>query len=235
MKRPKNLGKEPSKRESPGTDDGLVEDARFDEVFRSSLMHLFQARRDVRHFKSTPVSIERLKRLVDAARLAPSVGLSEPWRWVLVESESCRNQIVAEFEHSNTIAANAYADKAIQTEYARLKLAGLKEAPIHMAVFVESEPIQGRGLGRQTMPESLEYSVVAAIQNFWLAARSEGIGVGWVSILRPDKINNILSCNSSWRLVAYLCVGYPAEEHMEPELQRLGWENRASDFPWIVR
>jgi 5,6-dimethylbenzimidazole synthase len=116
-----------------------------------------------------------------------------------------------------------------------LKLAGLKEAPIHMAVFVDSDPSQGRGLGRQTMPESLEYSVVAAIQNFWLAARSEGIGVGWVSILRPDQVADVLSCDPSWRLVAYLCVGYPVEDHVEPELQRLGWEQRATGPPWISR
>jgi 5,6-dimethylbenzimidazole synthase len=118
-----------------------------------------------------------------------------------------------------------------------LKLAGLKEAPEHLAVFVEPSPEQGRGLGRATMPESVAYSVVAAIQNLWLAARAEGVGVGWVSILRPEQIATLLDVPQGWQLVAYLCIGWPQVEDDEvPELEQVGWERRVdSKNVWIQR
>jgi len=207
----------------------------FDDPFRAKLLQLFQLRRDVRHFHSRPVPLELLRRFVQAAKLAPSVGLSEPWRLVSVESSILRAQIAEEFIAANKEASQQYLDET-KDLYLSLKLAGLKEAPVHFAVFVDSEPSQGKGLGRQTMPESLEYSVVAAIQNFWLAARAEGVGVGWVSIFRPDHLVAILQCPPSWRLVAYLCVGYPVEEHETPELERLGWEHRDNaQEAWLIR
>jgi 5,6-dimethylbenzimidazole synthase len=207
----------------------------FDDLFRASLIRLFQLRRDVRHFQTKPVPIDLLKKLVRAAKLAPSVGLSEPWRLISVESDHLRKQIVEEYVAANQQASEQYSGET-KGLYQSLKLAGLKEAPVHFAVFVDAEPTQGKGLGRQTMPESLEYSVVAAIQNFWLAARAEGVGVGWVSIFRPERMIAILQCPPTWRLVAYLCVGYPIEEQATPELERLGWENRDStQDAWQVR
>ena len=207
----------------------------FNELFRSELLRLFQLRRDVRHFRTDPISSDQLHRLVRAARLAPSVGLSEPWRLVSVASKEMRALVSSEFEASNREAAKGYSSE-VRDQYSQLKLAGLQEAPVHLAVFVDSQTTQGRGLGHQTMPESLEYSVVAAIQNFWLAARAEGIGVGWVSIFRPDRVTAILQCPSEWRLVAYLCIGYPIEDHETPELERLGWEHRdKKEEAWLIR
>lgn len=144
--------------------------------------------------------------------------------------------MLAEFESENELAALKYNDTK-QAEYRRLKLAGLREAPEHLAVFIENDPADGRGLGRATMPESVAYSVVAAIQNLWLAARAEGIGVGWVSILRPEAIANILKVNDDWQLIAYLCIGYPMDDHADtPELERLGWQSRNNlDENWIER
>jgi 5,6-dimethylbenzimidazole synthase len=196
------------------------------EPFRERLHELFRMRRDVRRFRTDALPAGAVRRWIEAAGLAPSVGLSQPWRFVSVASVERRSQIVHEFEQQNEVAAQHY-DSGTSLEYRRLKLAGLREAPEQIAVFVDPEPTQGRGLGRMTMPESVAYSVVAAIQNFWLAARCEGIGVGWVSILRPDRIREILDVPGHWRLIAYLCVGYPLDNDVEiPELETCGWENR---------
>lgn len=198
---------------------------RFDAVFRSRLFDLFRWRRDVRRFKKEPVSDDILNDLLEAANLAPSVGLSQPWRFVLVENEARRRAVQENFSKCNREALAGYRDEAAE-RYARLKLEGLAEAPIHLAVFCEETTSQGHGLGRRTMPEMLHYSVVASIQNLWLAARSHGVGVGWVSIIEPLAICRTLEVPDNWRLVAYLCVGYPEEEHLDPELERYKWETR---------
>ncbi|WP_342454744.1 5,6-dimethylbenzimidazole synthase [Sphingomonas sp. H160509] len=109
-----------------------------------------------------------------------------------------------------------------------MKLAGLERAPCHVAVFVEPDPDQGHGLGRRTMPEAVAYSAVIAVHTLWLAARAQGVGLGWVSILDPSHIRTILDVPETWHLVAYLCVGYPEIEAIAPELEREGWEKRRS-------
>ena len=208
----------------------------WDDDFRCRLNRLFRRRRDVRRFRSDLIPNGSMKRWIEAACLAPSVGLSQPWRFVSVSSSECRASVVREFETQNEEAASGY-DVETARNYRALKLAGLREAPEQLAIFVDLDPQQGRGLGRATMPESISYSVVAAIQNFWLAARSEGVGVGWVSILRPESIAAILGVTSTWHLIAYLCIGYPEDAVDEiPELERKGWEQR-SDFEshWIER
>ncbi|MEN3287203.1 MAG: 5,6-dimethylbenzimidazole synthase, partial [Bradyrhizobium sp.] len=114
--------------------------------------------------------------------------------------------------------------------YAKLKLAGLGQAPVHLAVCADEATDVGHGLGRQTMPETLRYSVVTAVQILWLAARAEGLGVGWVSILDPDAACRTLELPRDWSLVAYLCIGWPEEEHDDPELERHGWQERLNDL-----
>jgi 5,6-dimethylbenzimidazole synthase len=209
----------------------------FDDAFMCQLNELFRKRRDVRRFRSDPIGDGAIQRWVEAACLAPSVGLSQPWRFVSVQSQSARGAITQEFELQNELAAEGYVDADVATKYRALKLAGLQEAPEHLAVFVEPSPELGRGLGRSTMPESVAYSVVAAIQNLWLAARAEGVGVGWVSILRPDRIAHLLDVPKSWRLVAYLCIGWPQVEDDEvPELEQVGWERRVTtESTWTQR
>ena len=161
--------------------------------------------------------------LLEVACLAPSVGLSQPWRFVTVDDAGRRAAVRASF-----VACNARALAAQQRagHYARLKLAGLDEAPCHLAVFAEREPEQGGGLGRQTMPETTAYSAVLAIHTLWLAARAAGLGLGWVSILDPEEVSRALDVPASWTLVAYLCLGVPASEDGTPELEREGWEWR---------
>ncbi len=188
----------------------------------------------MRRFKSDPISCDLLQQLLERAILAPSVGNSQPWRFVIVDNETRRKQIRDDFESCNQDALNDYSGEKARL-YARLKLSGLDQAPVQLAVYSDHGSGRGKGLGQKTMPEMLDYSVVAAINTLWLAARAEGIGVGWVSILHPETVNAILDVPENWRLVAYLCLGYPVEQHDDPELVRYGWEDRAPLSDFILR
>ncbi|MCJ2086620.1 5,6-dimethylbenzimidazole synthase [Methylobacterium sp. E-005] len=195
----------------------------FDDAFLQDLDALFAWRRDVRRFRTDPVDADHLDACLAAAHHAPSVGNSRPWRFVRVSDPDRRAAIIASFGRCNAAAAETYdADRAAR--YRALKLAGLREAPVHLAAFCDSATAAGLGLGRASMPETLAYSVVGAVQCFWLAARARGLGVGWVSILEPDAVTAILAVPETWRLVAYLCVGHPVEEHRDPELERHSWQ-----------
>jgi 5,6-dimethylbenzimidazole synthase len=197
----------------------------FDEAFRAKLRDLFAWRRDVRHFRSEPIDRVVLERLLRVAALAPSVGFSQPWRFVSVEDPSRRAAAIASFERANADALNAY-DESDGARYAKLKLSGMREAPVHLAVFCDCDTPVGKSLGRRTMPETLAYSATMAVYAFWLAARAEGIGVGWVSILEPEVVSAALDVRPEWKLIAYLCVGYAETDDETPELQRAGWETR---------
>ncbi len=202
-----------------------LEPPSFDQGFQDNLGELFKWRRDVRRFKAKSVAEHTIAELLAAANLAPSVGNSQPWRWVRVQCPERRAAVQRNFEVSNDLAAEVYSG-AERESYARLKLAGLKEAPVQFAVFCDNETGQGRGLGRQTMPEMLKYSTALSVHTFWLSARARGLGVGWVSILDPGELTKSLEISDSWALIAYLCVGWPVEEHIDPELQRAGWQDR---------
>jgi len=198
---------------------------RFDAAFKAQFAELVRWRRDVRRFRTTPVAPQLIEQLLALAVHAPSVGLSQPWRFVLVETAERRAAIAENFARANLSALEGYAGER-QARYARLKLEGLKQAPVHLVVCADEETTTGHGLGRQTMPETIRYSVVAAIQTLWLAARAEGLGVGWVSILDPDAARATLDLPAHWSFVAYLCIGWPEEEHDDPELERHGWQER---------
>jgi 5,6-dimethylbenzimidazole synthase len=206
----------------------------FDEDFRARLRELFRWRRDVRRFRPDPLPDGALERYIDIACGSPSVGLSQPWRFVLVDDAGRRQQVIENFQSCNKDALGDYTGD-LSTRYASLKLAGLREAPCHLAVFANHTTATGKGLGRRTMPETVDYSVVAAIMSFWLAARAEGVGVGWVSILDPVAIADILDVPDSWRLIGYFCVGYPQMEDDVPELERADWEHRRAVADFIYR
>src|SRR6516165_9821003 len=163
----------------------------FDQNFRNQFEELLKWRRDVRSFRSDAVEPQLVEHLIALAALAPSVGYSQPWRFVLVESEPCRESVRANFEQCNREALGAYSGEKAQL-YARLKLAGLRDAPVQLAVFLCQQTEQGHGLGARTMPEARRYSTVCALHTFWLAARAYGLGVGWVSILDPAMIAEAL-------------------------------------------
>lgn len=206
----------------------------FDDAFRAQLLELFRWRRDVRRFRPEPVPPSLLHRLLEVARLAPSVGLSEPWRIVTVDDPARRTAVRASFEACN---AHALAGQAAgrAKAYAHLKLAGLDEAPCQFAVFAEPDPEQGHGLGRATMPDTTAYSAVLAVHTLWLAARSFGLGLGWVSILDPVAVAAALDVPPGWTLVGYFCLGYPQAEDEVPELERLGWEQRRPAGSAVIR
>jgi 5,6-dimethylbenzimidazole synthase len=206
----------------------------FDAEFRAALRELILWRRDVRRFKTDPVDPALILSLIELAARSPSVGFSQPWRFVLVESPECREAIRGSFARANAEALNRYAGER-RGLYAKLKLEGLNAAPVQIAVLADEETDAGAGLGTNTMPETLRYSVVGAIQTLWLAARAHGLGVGWVSILEPGTVTAALDVPLTWKLVAYLCIGWPAEEHLDPELERHGWQERIDTSPLILR
>lgn len=211
--------------EAPVAGRGSGEPPKFDAAFRRTLLDLLKWRRDVRRFERSPLPAGAIERLIAIACLSPSVGLSEPWRFVLVEDEARRAAIRQCFEACNAEALRAQApDRAAL--YARLKLAGLDDAPCQLSVFADHGTAQGRGLGRATMPETLDYSVAIAIHTLWLAARAEGLGLGWVSILDPARVKAILEVPEAWTFIGHLCIGFPLAEDDMPALEREGWEHR---------
>jgi 5,6-dimethylbenzimidazole synthase len=197
----------------------------FDEVFRARLRDLLVWRRDVRRFRRDPLPAGALDGLIELACLAPSVGLSQPWRFVVVDDETVRAAIRRNFATCNAQALAAQNSERVGL-YARLKLAGLEEAPSHLAVFADRSTAQGHGLGRHTMPEMIEYSAVTAVHTIWLAARAHGIGMGWVSILDPKMIAELLEVPVEWKFIGYFCLGYPLLDDTVPELEQMGWEER---------
>ncbi|MBV8889725.1 MAG: 5,6-dimethylbenzimidazole synthase [Alphaproteobacteria bacterium] len=206
----------------------------FDATFRHKLHLLLAWRRDVRGFRRDPLPDGTIERLLTLACLAPSVGLSQPWRFVSVESAAQRGAVRANFANANA-AALAAETPSRAALYARLKLAGLDDAPVQLAIFADLATAQGHCLGRRTMPEMTEYSVVAAAHTLWLAARSEGIGVGWVSILDPVALAGALKVPADWKLIGYFCLGYPEEENDVPQLERAGWEARRPAASFLIR
>ena len=192
-----------------------------------TLEQLVRWRRDVRRFKSDPVPEALIDRLLRLADLAPSVGNSQPWRIVSVNSPEKRAAIVQNFEAARKRSAEAYSGDQADL-YNRLKLAGFDAAPVHLAIFSDRGAMQGHSLGRQTMPETLDHSCACMVTVLWLAAREAGLGLGWVSILDPDAVVATLDVPADWKFVGYLLVGWPEEEHLDPELVRHGWQPRTA-------
>src|ERR1700730_13904563 len=168
----------------------------FDDGFRAAVRELLVCRRAVRRFRSDPLPPATLERLIELACLAPSVGLSQPWRFVIVDDAGRRRAVLENFRAANAEALKSYAGD-LAARYAELKLAGLQEAPGQLAIFADPATDTGHGLGRRTMPKRWKYSGPAAIGTMWLAARAEGIGMGWVSILAPADINMLLDVPSA--------------------------------------
>jgi 5,6-dimethylbenzimidazole synthase len=208
--------------------------ASFDPAFRARLRELLVWRRDVRRFRRDPLPSGTLEALIELACLAPSVGLSQPWRFVIVEDGASRAAIRRNFETCNAQALAAQSgDRA--GLYAQLKLAGLDEAPCHLAVFADRATAQGHGLGRHTMPEMIDYSAVTAVHTIWLAARAQGIGMGWVSILDATAVAALLDIPAEWKFIGYFCLGYPQADDTIPELEQSGWERRRLPSSVILR
>jgi 5,6-dimethylbenzimidazole synthase len=200
--------------------------ASFTDIERDAVYRAIAARRDVRRgFLDRPLPDDLLHRLLAAAHSAPSVGLMQPSRFIVVRDRSTRTSIYNLFQQANAEAAATY-NGARADQYAALKLEGILEAPQNLCVVCDPRQARGHRLGRHTMPETAVYSTVCAVQNLWLAARAEGVGVGWVSILDPARLRAALRIPEHILPVAYLCLGYVDQFGTEPELERSGWESR---------
>jgi 5,6-dimethylbenzimidazole synthase len=175
----------------------------FDDSFRNTLDDLLISRRDVRHFKTDPLEPGLLGQRLDRACLAPSVGNRQPWRFVQVNALARRKKIIQDFKNCNSDALGDYEGERAKL-YASLKLAGLQNAPIHLAVFTDVTISSRRGLGRKTMPEMLHYSTICMIMSLWLITGARGVGIGWVSILNPSNVTTIQDVPKGWKLGAYL-------------------------------
>ena len=205
----------------------------FNEAEREAVYRVIAERRDVRRgFLDVPLPDDLIGRLLAAAHSAPSVGLMQPSRFILIRDYDIRKTVHQIFEAANKRAIDGY-NNDLAERYSGLKLEGILEAPQNLCVLCDRASERGHGLGRQTMPETAIYSTVCAIQNLWLASRSEGVGVGWVSILDPTELCSLLNIPDHLTLVAYLCLGYVEGFASEPDLERFGWERRV-DLKTIV-
>ncbi len=188
-----------------------------------TLLNIMRLRRDVRgnRFLNTPIEEEKLQLILESALYAPSVGYSQPWKFVIIKNQQLKQKVVQNFTTQNQKAKNIFKDSPL---YSQLKLEGIKEAPINIAVLYQHP--QKKVLGMTSMDKMGEYSVVCAVQNMWLMARSLNIGIGWVSILDEKQLLRDINANKNSKLIAYLCVGYVKEFLDEPELKTLGWEQQ---------
>ncbi|MFC3692214.1 5,6-dimethylbenzimidazole synthase [Chenggangzhangella methanolivorans] len=198
----------------------------FDAAARAAVYRAIESRRDVRNeFLPDPVSDEILARLLKAAHCAPSVGLSQPWSFILVRSAEKRAEVAGIVARRNEEAANMF-DGERAAQYRRLKLEGIEAAPLNICVVADRSRGGPVVLGRTHQDDVDLYSTVCAVQNFWLAARAEGIGVGWVSIFEPDDLKPAFGLPEHVCVVAYLCVGHVERLHVRPELEARRWGER---------
>jgi 5,6-dimethylbenzimidazole synthase len=203
----------------------------FKKQEQSILKNIIEHRRDIRgnRFIDKEIDSNILNELLNSAIHAPSVGFSQPWEFVLIKELQKRELIYQEFKKQNEKAKKIFKDKEL---YKDLKLEGIKESYLNIAVLYK-KPNQ-EVLGQTVQKKMGEYSVVCAIQNLWLTARAYNIGIGWVSILRPKKIKEILNISKEYKLVGYLCVGYVENFTDIPELEIIGWDKKR-DLSEVVR
>jgi|HubBroStandDraft_6_1064221.scaffolds.fasta_scaffold18792_3 5,6-dimethylbenzimidazole synthase len=200
----------------------------FSEEEKRGVYRAIYERRDVRaEFLPDPIPPEVLGRILDAAHHAPSVGFMQPWDFILIQDPAVRRSIYENFERANDQASSVYTGDQ-RDAYRRLKLAGILDAPVNLCITCDRERTTGHGLGRQTDPATSLYSTVCAVQNLWLAARAESLGVGWVSILDMEELKALLGIPAALTPVAYLCIGYVSEFRPKPDLEESGWERRQS-------
>ena len=195
----------------------------FTKKDQTTLDKIITSRRDVRgnNFINKKISQKKLLKILNSAQNAPSVGYSQPWRFVIVDKEN-KELVYDHFKKSYDKSKEKFKDKKL---YNTLKLEGIKESNINIAVYYEKS--KKDILGQTYMKRTGEYSVVCAILNMWLTARALNIGMGWVSILKPKKINKIFDIKKEdYKFIAYLCFGYTKEFFDEPELKKLGWEKK---------
>jgi 5,6-dimethylbenzimidazole synthase len=206
--------------------DELHPAAAFTQAERDAVYRAIYERRDVRsEFLDRELPRELIYRLLAAAHHAPSVGLMQPWNFILIRDKTTRARIADAFRSAAAEEVQAIADEK-RALYRNLKLEGILRAPLNICVTCDRARFGATGLGRTQQPETDLFSTACAVQNLWLAARAEGVGVGWVSILRPSDIKTILGIPAEIVIVAYLCVGFIAQTYVRPELEVRRWGTR---------
>lgn len=201
-------------------------DNSFSDFERRALYRAIRERRDVRsQFRADPIDPEILARILSAAHHAPSVGFMQPWDFIVIDDARIKQAVKSLFERENERAASHYEGERA-TLYRKLKLEGIMESPLNLCITCHRSRGGPHVLGRNTILETDLFSVCLAIQNMWLAARAEGIGVGWVSILDQGELSRTLSLPADVYPVAYLCIGHVSEFLANPELEQKGWSSR---------
>lgn len=198
----------------------------FSEAEKAAFYEVLYSRRDVRgEFKPDPVPEELLLRILMAAHHAPSVGFMQPWNFILIDKPEIKSQVKALFSKAHDEAAKMFPPEK-QDFYRGLKLEGIEEAPLNICVTCDRNRAGPVVIGRTHIPVMDVYSSVCAVENLWLAARAEGLGVGWVSIFDNQKLAEVLALPEGVLPVAYLCLGYVRHFHSKPELEAAGWRPR---------
>ncbi len=198
----------------------------FTDTEKAAVYKAIHTRRDVRgQFRPDPVPDDLLLRLLDAAHHAPSVGFQQPWDFVVVRDPTIKDQVHGLFARANAEAAEMFEGDRRET-YKSLKLEGIREAPVNLAVTCDRSRAGPVVIGRTHQPMMDLYSSVCAVQNLWLAARAEGLGVGWVSIVDAEALKAVLGIPANIEIVAYLCLGWVSGFHARPELEAAGWRRR---------
>lgn len=193
---------------------------------REAVYKAIFTRRDVRgQFLPDAIPDDTILRILTAAHHAPSVGFMQPWNFLIIKDSAIKQRIAAVFAEANAEAAAMFSEER-RDQYRSLKLEGITTAPVNICVTCDRQRGGPVVLGATHMSDMDLFSTVCAIQNLWLAARAEGIGVGWVSILKEDKVKSILGIPSPIRVVGYLCLGRTSGLFDKPELERRGWRNR---------
>ena len=196
---------------------------KFTDEEKSGLYKAIHSRRDVRsHFTSRPIEDEILSRILNAAHHAPSVGFSQPWNFILVKDPKTKSRIKQSFEEEKE-KSSQLIEEPKKSKYLSFKLEGILESPVNLCVTYDPSKFGPFVIGRSSIPEAGLYSVCCAIQNLWLAARSEGVGLGWVSILSNEVLKKVLNLPNHVVPVAYLCLGYVDEFATKPDLETAGW------------
>ena len=195
----------------------------FSEQEKRGLYKAIYSRRDVRsHFNSKPINDDILSRILHAAHHAPSVGFSQPWNFILIKDSKTKEKIKESFDIEKN-RSSQLVEEPKRSKYLSFKLEGILESPVNLCVTYDPTKFGPFVIGRTSIPEAGLYSVCCAIQNLWLSARTEGIGLGWVSILSNDTLKEVLEIPEHVVPVAYLCLGYVDDFAEKPDLQTAGW------------
>ena len=198
-------------------------DKDFSKEEKNGLYKAIFSRRDVRsHFTSKSIDEEILTRILKAAHHAPSVGFSQPWNFILIKDEDTKKKIKKSFERERELSSDMVKEPR-KSKYLSFKLEGILDSPVNLCVTYDPSKFGPFVIGRTSIPDTGIYSVCCAVQNLWLAARTEGIGVGWVSILSNDVLKNVLNLPDYVTPIAYLCLGYVEKFAEKPDLEEAGW------------